>query len=295
MADGTQWLGRAVRPGIVVYIGREDGRKTTKAHFRKMGIRNLDRIFAMSIGEKVPIDGRVVLFENTIRTHKPALVILDTVARYVKVKDGNDYHETADAMAPYVEAARELGAHFLVTTHNRKGGAMTDDGVELMGSSGWQAHADTIMSIGKDEGDRVVYAFGRDDAGMEKTIVTMGDDGHVQAAGTKRAANDADVMHAALRFIRDSLHPVSAPDVRIGIKRGKPLVTKALRYLVSDGDIELIGTGPATRYRVKQSPGIRTGTVPPTGGVRSPVPIDPYRDRDRVPIVPIVPIDMEAT
>ena len=248
VADGTQWLGRAVLPGTVVYIGREDGRKTTKAHFRKMGLRHPDRVFAMSISEKVPDGDRVLLFENTVRAHKPALVILDTVARYVKVRDGNDYNMTANAMERYVEVARTAGAHFLATHHNRKSGGDADDGVELNGSIGWQSHADTIMSISRSKDDRVVYAFGRDDAAMEKTIVILDDAGHVQSGGTKRSAADDDVLHEALNLIRRSTSPVSATDLRHELKRSKAIIGRAVKHLLADGDITPIGSGPTLKY-----------------------------------------------
>ena len=82
--------------------------------------------------------------------------------------------------------------------------------------------------------------------------------------GTQHAADVGDVMREILDFIGESPEPVSGPEVREGVSRGKAVVREALNNLVADGDLVRTGNGPKVRYfdyRDQDSP-IESGPGP---------------------------------
>ena len=252
--DGKPWLGRDTVQGRAIYLAHEDSFLTVKHHFRDMRVRNLANLQVMV--DRAPTDAdRVELLDNTIRKFRPQFVLVDTLFRYVPIKDGNDYAETSSKMEPYVAMGREHELHIMFTHHARKAGG--ENGDELSGSTGIIAMADTVLSLSRDGDRRMIYGFGRDGVQLEKTILDMDGAGAVRATETKRQSDTREIMVEVLDLLGEHPEPMSGPQVRQGISRGKTAVREALNNLVSDGDILRIGNGPSVRYQA-----IGTGTQP---------------------------------
>ena len=130
--------------------------------------------------------------------------------------------------------------------HARKDGGKY--GAESLGSTGLSGSVDTFMSLSRNEGTRIFYAFGRDGVEVEKTVLRMDERGWITSVGTQHAADVGDVMREILDFIGQSPEPVSGPKVREAVSRRKAMVQEALNDLVTDGDLVRTGNGPKVRY-----------------------------------------------
>ena len=244
VADGKEWLGRETAPGTVLYVAREDGFLTIKRHFAAMRLQHPERLHVVL--DPPNHRDRLMLLRGSIHAINPALVIVDTLFRYVEIEDGNAYSETTAAIEPYVTLARANQLHLMFTHHARKSGG--ERGHDILGSVGLIAMADTVVSLSMENDRRHFAAFGRDGVEIEKTVLNMDTSGCVTAAGTKHQADVRNVMREVLDFIGESPEPVSGPEVREGVSRGKPVVREALNNLVADGDLEQTGNGPTVRY-----------------------------------------------
>ena len=281
VADGRGWwLGRAVKAGTVLHLALEERRSTVRDHYRSLNAPE-NSIYAF-VGMAPAQKDRLRLLRETVRAIRPALVIIDPLFRYAHILDGNNYAETVERLGPFIDLARSESTHVLLVHHARKGGG--EHGAESLGSTGLCGSVDTFMSLSRNETTRNLYAFGRDGVEIEKTVLRMDEHGWVTAAGTKHQAGVRDVMREVLDFIGESPKPVSGPEVREGVSRGKPVVREALNKLVADGDLVRTGNGPKVRYcdyRDQDSP-IESGpgpdssentsgayTSPPTVGWRS--------------------------
>ena len=252
VADGRgSWLGRATKVGTVLHLALEERKATVRGHYR--GLNAPENGIYVFVGMAPPQKERLLLLQATVRTIRPALVIIDPLFRYAQIRDGNDYAATVAGLGPFIDLARSESTHVLLVHHARKSGG--EHGAESLGSTGLNASVDTFMSLSRNESTRLLYAFGRDGVEVEKTMLRMDGYGWVTAVGTKHAADVRDVMRKALDFIRASPEPVSGPEVREALSRGKGVVREALNNLVADGDLVRTGNGPKVRYAA-----IGTGT-----------------------------------
>ena len=249
VADGRPWLNLDTAPGRVLYIAHEDGFVTVKHHFEALEANHPENIEVV-LEREPTLKGRLLGLRGNLEVFKPSLVIIDTMFRFIECADGNDYTQAQNAISPFQDLAMKLGICVLFTHHSRKSGGQ--HGEELMGSVGLQAAAATVLALRHENHRRIVYGFGRDGAKLEDTIVEQHDNGRVKAAGTKQALRDADVLREVIEFMTEIEGDVTKAQIRNGITRNNNAVTTALNRLVDDGDIERIGTGPQTRFRVRQ-------------------------------------------
>ena len=76
------------------------------------------------------------------------LVIIDTMQRLLRVKDGNDYATGPNATDAVIELARNAKVAVLMLHQSGKTrrGDLID---EVLGSTAWSAAVDTVSSYGK--------------------------------------------------------------------------------------------------------------------------------------------------
>ena len=150
----------------------EERPSTVVGHYREIGLgdRALDNIHIHN-GPLMAPDGptRLAAVEKVIEELRPALVIADTLAHLLCPEDGNDYSGMTAAMRPYVDMARRHQCHFQFLHHNRK--APGEFGSEVLGSTGFAAMVDTVMSVSRDGDARRFYAIGRDGVNVEEPVI----------------------------------------------------------------------------------------------------------------------------
>jgi hypothetical protein len=156
VATGTAWHGETIKRGPIVYVAAE-GAGGVEKRVRAWMINHDQSDFPADfhvLDEPARIADRNVLadFIEAVSELRPALIVLDTLARCAVGLDEN----SARDMGLFVEATRELaaatGAHVLIVHHNNKGG-------EFRGSTAIAAAVDTHMSLERSQGDTAILKF----------------------------------------------------------------------------------------------------------------------------------------
>ena len=131
VAQGCSCLGRDAQQGPVLYLAHEEKQSEVLRHFRQLGAHSDDPIQVFV--KPAPKDA-VDQLRCSIRAHRPALVVIDPIFRFLKkIKDGNDYVEMTHALEPLMTMARRYDTHILVTHHSNKAGG--SEGDEVLGST----------------------------------------------------------------------------------------------------------------------------------------------------------------
>ena len=259
LADPTRdkWLDRRIRTVPVLHLSMEERPRTVLNHYDAIRAPG-DGLF-VSCGPAPREIDRMEALGQAVEDTGAGLVILDPLFRWMKVDDGNDYAKVTASMDPLLEFARARKVHLMLLHHSRKQGG--EYGAESLGSTALAASVDTILSLSRDNGRRVLYGFGRDGVNVEKTALNLDPDGWISVAGTKRQLNVHDVMRHIVEVLDAEADPMRSGEIQKLVGERKETVLTALRHLMQDGDVFQCGTGPQTRYRTgfRDTPG--TGTV----------------------------------
>jgi hypothetical protein len=150
VAVGRAWHGFNTRRGAVVYIAAEGAagiKKRARAWLDFYDEATPENFVVLDIPFQVADDKARADFIAEVADLRPALVILDTLARCavgLEENSSKDMGGFADALG---ELARATGAHVMTVHHNNKGG-------DYRGSSAVPAAVDTHLSLER-TGDRV--------------------------------------------------------------------------------------------------------------------------------------------
>lgn len=156
VATGTAWHGRAVKQGAVVYVAAEGAGgllKRARAWCIESGCKFPDNFHIIDRPAQLGDRRALAAFIESVSAVRPALIVLDTLARCAVGLDEN----SAKDMGAFVESVGHLaettGAHVLTVHHNNKTG-------EYRGSSALVAAVDTHLSIERDgRGDILTLKF----------------------------------------------------------------------------------------------------------------------------------------
>src|SRR5271165_459983 len=166
VSRGEPFLGRPTVEGPVLYLALEEKRAQVRRHFEAMGATMQDDNLFFYIAQ-TPLDAMEWLNRN-VRRYKPMLIIVDTLQRFVRLDDVNDYAKVVNATTPLVTLARESGAHLLFTHHgNKKGGS---DGDNVLGSTALFASVDTLLQMHSVEAGRTISSIQRYGINLEETV-----------------------------------------------------------------------------------------------------------------------------
>jgi RecA-family ATPase len=167
VARGDRFLGRDTRQGTVFYLALEEDRDEIKEHFRDMGCPDGEMNLNFHIGA---VGGnQFQALKQLIEQHKPALVIIDTLGKFTKIKDLNNYSMVNESIEPITELARINDCHVLFVHHMNKSSYRGQDSV--LGSVSLLAGVDTIVMVTEDCSDRYISTEQRYGRAMYKTML----------------------------------------------------------------------------------------------------------------------------
>lgn len=203
VARGDDFLGRRCPEiGSVWYLALEGSRGDIRKAFRKLGATPDDPIH-LFIG-KAPQPIITQVRELAVRDH-PALIIVDTMQRFLRAKDTNDYAEMTLLFDHVIDIARQSTAALLLLTHNAK---IQRDGLDaILGSTAIGGSVDTGILLTRSDRYRTISTVQRTGDDLSDTILAMDDRGHVHLAGSRHLA---DQDHLRQRFV-DVLEQADAP------------------------------------------------------------------------------------
>lgn len=239
IASGQSFLGKEVLRGAVVYLALEEKRSEIKRHFQDMGATGNEEIHIYVGG--APVDA-ITQIERVVQEIKPALVIIDPLFRFTKVKDGNDYHQVTNALEPLLRLARDTGTHVLCVHHSRKGESTAED--SFLGSQAIFGSVDTLMIMKRHEHYRTLQTIQRYGDDLPETILAYDKDTRNTSLGGSKQDEDSNILgNAIVDFLKGQEEPVTEKTIECAIEGRTALKRKALRNFVEKGKIQRLGKG----------------------------------------------------
>ena len=239
VARGEAFLGRETQAGPVFYLGLEEKRAEVKKHFRTMGVSEDDDIYVFIAPS--PADGLAQL-QNEIEEKKPALVIIDPLFRFVRVRDGNDYTAVTAALEPILVLARDSGAHLLLTHHATKARAAGGD--SILGSTAIFGAVDCALIMKRSERYRTISSIQRYGVDLEETVVELDPETLcVTPAGRKAEADKTHSGNAIFKFLEQQAQPIEEAEIHKQVEGRKNVKVAALRDLVKAEKVARSGSG----------------------------------------------------
>jgi hypothetical protein len=239
VAQGEPFLGRATQPGRVLYLALEEKRSQVRSHFRSLGVVP-DADLGVFVGAN-PADGFAQL-SAALEAEPAALVVIDPLFRFIRVRDGNDYAQMVEALNPLLDLAHKSGACVLVTHHAPKGERLDID--SPIGSTAISGAPDTVMILRRTERYRTLSSVQRVGEDLPETVVELDPETRaVHVGGTRHDADVATVKAAILEHLSSLTEPVDEAAIDAGVEGRTKHKREALRGLVEKARVQRTGAG----------------------------------------------------
>lgn len=252
VAGGLPWQGREVRGGPVLYVAAEGVAglgKRVAAWQEATRVDRLDGIWFMPGALNLLQTERVAALVEVAAELKPALVVLDTLARSMVGGDENSARDVGVA----VDAADRLrvatGATVLLVHHTTK------DGSAFRGSSALEGAADTMLECTDDDGwMRLACEKQKDDAEfppirLRREVVTLADG--FTTSCVLRAPSGLEASAVADRHQAAVLEALwkdfgstgaSGPVLREALQMSPATFSRAVNGLLKTGEVTNVGS-----------------------------------------------------
>ena len=241
IARGEKVLGRTTRSGTVIMLLLEERKHDVRQHFRRMGADGMENI-KVFVG--LPPANAIQQVQEAIMKEKPAMLIVDTLSRLVKVKDLNDYAQTTSALEPLLGLARESGTHVMLVHHAKKGGDTSIDSV--LGSTALSGTVDTIIFLNQKDRYRTVTSTQRLGEGIPESVLEFDQERLCSTLGEVPEDDEIERMQESiLEFLVDQNEPLTEIQIDEGVTGKRSYRKKALRALVNENKICRTGLGKA--------------------------------------------------
>lgn len=237
VARGEPFLGRATKQGPVFYLALEDREAEIREQLKRLGLTAGDPAF-FYVG-RVPEKAVKRLLASAERK-KPALIVVDTLQRLVRLRDMNDYAQVTLALDPLLGIVRDTQAHIMLLHHSPK----TEReyvGDEVLGSTAILASADTGIAVKRSNDDRTFQTMQRYGQDIPATVFELDEGGHPRAVGTRSERRKGRIRDEVLALLEDG--PRREADIRAGIEANTATVGQELRNLVNEGIVQRNGAG----------------------------------------------------
>ena len=246
---GTDWAGQSVTGGPVLWVDLEQGRRRLARTFTRM-----DRHLAGALHVWSDLTARPDLSRvwRTIETLRPALVVLDSLAKLCQVEEENDNAAWQRALQPLEALARANRAAVVVIDHDRKGEG--EHGRALRGASSKLAAFDAAIHLkrGNTPTTRRLDMVSREVGDFTLTVDRTAD-------GYRTASSAECRVLAALRALGDVVTVAVLHDhlTRQGYDTTARTVQTRLTAAVASGAATVTGAGTKNdprRYAALEAP-----------------------------------------
>jgi len=252
VAAGTDFLGRTVEQGNVLYLALEERMEDIVADFRAMGAEGTEpiRIHAST----APQDA-ILALADLVRTERPALVVGDPLFRMLRVRDEKAYAEVYAALGPLIDAARDSGTHILLTHHAGK--AARSDAIDSpLGSTAIGGAVSTLIYLRRTDAHRLIQTVQRVGTDMPETVLSFDPDTrNISLGSTKYESDSLKIEQEIARFLHAGQEKTEE-EILAGVEGRTQNLRLALRNLVVRGEVLRHGAGKkndAFRYSISRS------------------------------------------
>lgn len=240
VAQGQAFLNRTTVEGPVLYLALEEKRSEVKKHFQALGATGNEPIFTHA--DRAPVNA-LLAAKQAIEEHKPALVIVDPLLKFARVRDANDYAQVTEALEPLLDLARKSGAHVLLVYHAGKGDK--SDAVDAaLGSTAFAAAVDTVLVLKRTERYRTLQTVQRYGADLPETVLDFDSDRRAVLLGAERFEEDAKrVADGILEHLSGVSGNLTEAEINEAVEGSTKLKRASLRKLFEAGKISRNGGG----------------------------------------------------
>ena len=224
------------KPTNTLYLGFEDSE--TRIHRRLIEIEAVPtkklRIQTDYPRGVAGLEALKTLFKGYPETK---LIIIDTLGRFQRGVDWNDYGQTTEYAGEIQRYAIDNDATILMVHHARKSEA-EDFTENSLGSQGFVAAADTIMYLNKKRGmaDAYLHATGRDFGDWE--IALRQKDYGFDLIGEGKEFRMSHERHEIYEILKDEGDLIGPKDIAAMLGKNYGAVRYLLMQMVNDGEIK---------------------------------------------------------
>lgn len=245
ISRGEPFLERATKQGRVLYLAIEESPQIVGAEIRRVGWLESDQI-KLRFGSAPMGDHRQIVQElgEFVRAGDYAVLIVDTIGRLARVRQGNDYAEVTQALEPVVDLARHSGCAVVLTHHLGKSERDTGDGA--LGSTAYFAAVDVCIDMKKVDGVRVLDSIGR--AGQPFEGQTLSFDPETHRVSISGQVSQLQTHSVETRILDEVLAagPMSREELKRSVGGNATRFSDALRSLLEAGRLVVV-SGQGTK------------------------------------------------
>jgi hypothetical protein len=240
VARGEQFLGRSTGQGApCIYLALEERYEEITADFRAMGAGNDDPITVHA--EAAPIEAIHALID-LVRAQRPALVVIDPLFRFARIRDEKAYAETYAALGPLIDLARETGTHILLTHHSGK--SVKADAIDSpLGTTAMGGVVATLIVLARRENYRTIQTVTRIGPTIEETVLAFDAATRTLSVGGTRVEADSLTLEGEIVEYLQSAGEKTEPEIADHIEGKTTIKRKALRSLAEKKIITKTGSG----------------------------------------------------
>lgn len=241
VAMGEDFLGKRTRKGPVIFLALEEHIYQMQKEFDKLGLSDDTELYVHA--GPAPADA-VEKLVPLIEKHNPILIVIDTMHKLVKFKDGNQYTEVNLALEPVLSLARKYNCSILLTHHLNKSTESNDNGRKILGSTAIQGAFDTLIYIERDGQKRTMEVEYRYQPAnpIPRSIVQLNQETARLSIIGESEFKEENLDSLVLNLLKDH-KSLKQEEIIKRLERQKILVLKALDRLVAEGLLEKSGNG----------------------------------------------------
>ncbi|NUN06152.1 MAG: AAA family ATPase [Bdellovibrio sp.] len=240
VARGTDFLGRKTEKSVVIFLALEDHRAMLQQSFRNLGCDGSEEILvhcgSLSLGTTKQL-------ERLIEENCAKLIIIDTLFRFTRCHDLNDYSSVLNALTPLSDLARKYHVHISAIHHAGKS-ERADSLDSVLGSVAVHGSMDSTLLLSKKSEFRVLESQQRYGIDFQPTTLLFDSETSRVSLGIPISDIEiATVSQEIFDFIANTTAPVSEKEITDAIGRRTKNIRKGLRLLRDDGTIVRTGSG----------------------------------------------------
>jgi hypothetical protein len=266
---GDDFLGRQCHRGTVWYIDLENRRRDVRNHFRQMGAREADPLWLL-VGQQAP-KNIIDAVRQRATKERPDLIIIDTMQRFLKAKDTDNYAEMTLLFDHVIGIARMSGAAVLLLTHSSK---IEKSGLDaILGSTAIAGSLDTGILLNRSPRYRTIATIQRSGDDLAETLLELDPTtGALRLAGSRARADEAIVQHDLYDALANAADPLTQAEWFGLVEARKTVKLAAFKPLLAvgnDGNQKVVRLGAGTKnqpFRYQLGVSNSSSVVPLRGG-----------------------------
>lgn len=240
VARGEKFLGYQTIQGPVLYLAMEEHKKFMKIELQKLGVNENDPIYIHAAPSPT---NAVEKLRPLVEHYRPKLIIIDTLHKFTKFKNGNDYAEVNTALEPILTLARESDCHIAIAHHMGKSDDRSPEDL-ILGSTAIHGAFDTYIFITKNsQGDRVISTDQRHGENLASHFLKLDEINRKLSIVTKEEEVTSTIELEILKRLKISPKGVSVNELKSELGKRSENVLYVLNKLVAAEKVTCKGKG----------------------------------------------------